>query len=97
MKHAALIVASLALTPGMAATAATQNADWMPMDQVVRKLGEAGYTDIRKLEAEGGRWEGQASKDGGKVSFEVDPRSGVVSERTKDAKGNGRDAEEDDD
>lgn len=57
--------------------------DWMPVDQAVRKLGEAGYSDIREIEAEDGRWEGKASKDGRVVEFTLDPKSGAIAEVPK--------------
>lgn len=61
--------------------------DWMPMDQVVRTLEQAGYANVTKLEADDGHWEGKALKDGRTVKFHADPRTGTVTKETiKDAK-----------
>ncbi|WP_420847354.1 PepSY domain-containing protein [Methylobacterium organophilum] len=57
--------------------------DWMPIDQALRKLTEAGYTDIRSLEADDGVWEGKALKDGKAVKVTVDPHDGTIAEKTR--------------
>ena len=59
--------------------------DWMPMDEVFKTLTQAGYTDIRELEADNGHWEGKALKDGHLVEFHADSRTGAVTkEKVKD-------------
>jgi hypothetical protein len=32
--------------------------DWMPMEQVEAKVLQSGYSQVSKLEADDGRWEG---------------------------------------
>ncbi|TDR88171.1 PepSY domain-containing protein [Enterovirga rhinocerotis] len=58
--------------------------DWMPIDQAYRTLTEAGYRDIREIEADDGRWEAKATKDGVAVKVKVDPRSGAIAAKRKD-------------
>lgn len=71
--------------------------DWIPMDQALRKLGEAGYGEIRSLKADDGRWEGKAVKDGKPVAVLVDPRSGAVAEEAKAGNGDRKKDEDHDD
>jgi hypothetical protein len=77
------------------ALAGQPGADWMPMDQVLRKLADAGYGAFQKIEADDGQWEGKATKDGKVVSFIVDPKSGAVTEKVKGEKA-GKDGDRDD-
>ena len=91
-----LTAAALALTLVAAPALAGQpGADWMPMDQVLRKLTDAGYGAVQKIEADDGQWEGKATKDGKVVSFKVDPKSGAVAEMAKGEKA-GKDGDKDD-
>jgi hypothetical protein len=53
-------------------------ADWMPAQQVIEKVLKAGYTQVTKLEANDGRWEGEGIKNGQKMDFHADPRTGVI-------------------
>ena len=52
--------------------------DWMPAEQVKQKVLQSGYTQVTKLEADDGRWEGEGVKDGKKMDFEADPKTGVI-------------------
>jgi uncharacterized membrane protein YkoI len=52
--------------------------DWMPREQVMKKLMEAGYTEISELEADDGHWEGEGMKGGKRVEFHVDANSGAI-------------------
>ncbi|WP_313552068.1 PepSY domain-containing protein [Pseudomonas sp.] len=57
-------------------------ADWISKDQAEAALKAAGYTEITKIEADDGHWEGEGTKqDGMKYEFHVDPHSGKI---TKD-------------
>ena len=38
--------------------------DWMPAQQVIEQVLKSGYTQVTKLEADDGRWEGEGIKDG---------------------------------
>ncbi|NOJ42812.1 PepSY domain-containing protein [Bradyrhizobium sp. WSM 1791] len=46
----------------------------MPAQQVIEKALKAGYTQVTKLEADDGRWEGEGIKNGQKMDFRADPR-----------------------
>jgi hypothetical protein len=65
---------------GLAARADQQPGpeDWMPMDQVKAKILESGYTQVTKLEADDGQWEGKGIKNGQKMEFYADPKTGVI-------------------
>ena len=43
-----------------------------------------GYTSITELEADDGRWEGEGMKNGVKMEFHVDPKTGVITKETFD-------------
>lgn len=53
-------------------------ADWMPQDQVTKKLEDAGYSSITGLKADDGHWEGKGVKNGKITEFHVDPHSGAI-------------------
>ena len=75
---------ALALTFALVTTSATlafadkPGPDWMPADQVMQKLKAAGYTEIAELEADDGRWEGEGMKNGQRMEFHVDPKTGAI-------------------
>jgi len=48
------------------------------MEQVMAKVLQAGYTQVTKLEADDGRWEGGGIKNGQKMDFHADPKTGVI-------------------
>ncbi len=52
--------------------------DWMPAQQVIEKVLKSGYTQVTQLEADDGRWEGEGIKNGQKMDFHADPKTGVV-------------------
>jgi hypothetical protein len=39
---------------------------------------QPGYSLISKLEADDGRWEGEGIKNGKKMDFHADPKTGVI-------------------
>ena len=56
--------------------------DWMPIQQVIEKALKSGYTQITKVEADDGRWEGEGIKNGQKMEFRADPKTGeIISEK----------------
>lgn len=59
-------------------------ADWMPADQVRQKLMDNGYTSITELEADDGHWEGEGLKNGVKMEFHVDPKTGAITKEKPD-------------
>ena len=76
--RALIFSAFLACSAAGFAYADMPGADWMPKEQIVEKLKGMGYTDIRKLEADDGHWEGDASKGGKVYEIHVDPHSGEL-------------------
>lgn len=81
MKTTTLLLATVAsLGIALPAFADQPGADWISMDQAAQKITEAGYADVRKLEADDGHWEAKATKNGKAVEVHVDPHSGVVRE-----------------
>ena len=73
-----ILAAALAAGTAGLAYADMPGADWMPKAQIVEKLKGMGYTDIRKLEADDGHWEGDATKDGEVYEIHADPHSGAL-------------------
>lgn len=52
--------------------------DWMPAQQVIELVLKSGYTQVIELEADDGRWEGEGIKNGKKMDFHADPKTGVI-------------------
>ena len=52
--------------------------DWMPAQQVIEQVLKSGYTQVTKLKADDGRWEGEGIKNGQKMEFHADPKTGVI-------------------
>jgi hypothetical protein len=76
-------VLTLAVVLGLAggstiALADTPGPDWMPLEQVAQKLKAAGYTQLSELKADDGHWEGEGVKNGRKMEFQADPRTGAI-------------------
>jgi|UniRef100_Q07QG0 hypothetical protein len=76
---AGLIVGSASL-----ASADQPGADWMPAEQVKQKLTQAGYSQINELKADDGRWEGEGVKNGTKMEFHADPKTGAIIKEKQD-------------
>jgi hypothetical protein len=70
---AVLSVGSLSL-----ARADQPGPDWMPAQQVIEQVLKSGYTQVTQLEADDGRWEGEGIKNGQKMDFHADPKTGVI-------------------
>ena len=67
------------------ATADQPGPDWMPAQQVIEQVLKSGYTQVTKLEADDGRWEGEGIKNGQKMDFHADPKTGaIISEELDD-------------
>jgi hypothetical protein len=45
------------------------------MEQVKAKVLQSGYTQVTKIEAGDGRWEGEGVKNGQKMDFHADPKT----------------------
>jgi hypothetical protein len=52
--------------------------EWMPAQQVIEQVLKSGYTQVTQLEADDGRWEGEGIKNGQKMDFHADPKTGVI-------------------
>lgn len=80
-----LLMIAGAMVLGTAAYADQPGADWMPADQVKQKLMTSGYSSITEFEADDGHWEGEGVKNGKKMQFHADPKTGAVtSEKPND-------------
>jgi hypothetical protein len=58
--------------------------DWMPAQQVIEQVLKSGYTQVTKVEAEDGNWEGEGIKNGQKMDFKADPKTGVITSEKQD-------------
>jgi hypothetical protein len=85
MRQITATALALALAGGLApALADDPGADWMPFDQVVQKVMAAGYSQISELQADDGQWEGEGMKDGQKMEFHADPKTGEITSEKPD-------------
>jgi hypothetical protein len=80
------VVFAVALSAGSLnlARADQPGPDWMPAEQVKQKVLQSGYSQITKLEADDGRWEGEGIKNGQKMDFHADPKTGVITSEELD-------------
>lgn len=79
-----LLAATFALVAGSSgyAYADKPGADWMPAELVKQKLMATGYSNITEFEADDGHWEGEGIKNGKKMQFHADPKTGeIISEK----------------
>ncbi len=58
--------------------------DWIPAEQVKQTLMAAGYSSITELEADNGHWEGEGLKNGVRMEFHVDPKTGTITKEKPD-------------
>jgi len=80
MNRIAPVVLAVILSAGSVnfAHADRPEADWMPIQQVIEKVLKSGFTLVSKIEADDGRWEGEGIKDGQKMKFHADPKTGEI-------------------
>ena len=80
------VVFAVALSAGSLnlARADQPGPDWMPAEQVKQKVLQSGYTQVTKLEVDDGRWEGEGIKNGQKMDFHADPKTGVITSEKLD-------------
>jgi hypothetical protein len=80
MRRLAALAFAAAFVAGSAtfALADRPGPDWMPAEQVILKLKAAGYSEIAKIEADDGRWEGEGMKAGRWMDFHADPHTGAI-------------------
>ena len=86
MNKLALIGLAAALSFGglHVARADKHGPDWMTAQQVIEQVLKSGYTQVTKLEADDGRWEGEGIKNGHKMDFHADPKTGVITSEELD-------------
>jgi peptidase YpeB-like protein len=75
---ATVLAGSLAIGSVKLVKADQPAADWMPAQQVIETVLKSGYTQVTKLEADDGRWEGEGIKNGQKMEFHADPKTGAI-------------------
>jgi hypothetical protein len=76
--QAAAFAIALSFTGSNLASSDQPGPDWMPAQQVIEKVLKSGYTQVTQLEADDGRWEGEGIKNGQKMDFHADPKTGVI-------------------
>ena len=59
-------------------------ADWMPAELVTQTIIQFGYTEVTKLKADGSEWEGEGVKNGQRMEFRADPKTGAPIEEEID-------------
>lgn len=57
---------------------------WISIEQATEKAKAAGYTEISKIKADDGRWEGAGVKNGQRLEFHMDPTTGAISHEHPD-------------
>ncbi len=78
-KIAAIAFAAVLSVVSFNSTRADQpGPDWMPAEQVKAKVIQSGYTEITELKADDGQWEGEGIKNGQKMEFKADPKTGAI-------------------
>ena len=76
--------AMLWVVPFNLANADQPGPDWMPAEQVKAKAMQSGYTQVTKLKADDGQWEGEGIKDGARMEFKADPKTGAITSEKPD-------------
>ncbi len=69
-----LAAVTLAVSPALAER---PGPNWVKPAKVITELESRGY-QLTKIEADDGRWEGEAIKAGVKYDFHADPRTGRI-------------------
>ena len=80
MNKPASVVIAVALAAGSLnlARADQPGPDWIPAQRVIEQVLKSGYTRVTKLEADDGQWEGEGIRNGQKMEFHADPKTGVI-------------------
>jgi hypothetical protein len=84
IRFASIVLAAFLAGGSLAAKADQPGSDWMPAEQVKQKIMQSGYTQVTKLKADDGRWEGEGVKDGRKMDFHADPKTGQITHEKLD-------------
>lgn len=78
------LAAALAVALAGPALADRAGPDWISIEQATQKAKEAGYTEVTGIEADDGRWEAKGSKNGQIYEFDIDPKTGALSNERLD-------------
>lgn len=73
-----MLCVALLMVASTMARADQPGPDWMQMEQVKAKVLQSSYSQVTKLEADDGRWEGEGIKNGQKMDFDVVSKTGVI-------------------
>ena len=84
MNKIAMAVFTAALSASSLNLAKADGADWMPVELVKQMRLQFGYTEVTKLKADGGEWEGEGVKKGKKMEFRADLKTGAIIEEETD-------------
>jgi Peptidase propeptide and YPEB domain len=86
MNKIAIVVFTAALSASSLnlAKADQPGADWMPAELVKQMILQFGYTEVSKLKADDGEWEGEGVKNSKKMAFRADPKTGAIIEEELD-------------
>ena len=78
------VLALALLSTTVIARADKPGPDWMPAEKVIEKILQSGYSQGTKIEADDGRWEGEGIKNGKKMDFHADPKTGAITHEKPD-------------
>jgi len=83
MNRFAILAVATALSTGSASFAYAGHheqpgSDWIPAQQVIEKALKSGYTEVSEIKAKHDRWEGEGMKNGQKMEFRADPKTGEI-------------------
>jgi len=78
VKKLASVVFAVALSMGSLNLARAADQPGSDCQQVIEQVLKSGYTQVTKLKADDGRWEGEGIKNGQKMEFHADPKTGVI-------------------
>lgn len=72
------LAAAISLGAVSAALADEPGPDWMSAEQVKENVLKSGYTAVAEIKAEKDHWRGEGIKNGQKMEFFADPKSGAL-------------------
>lgn len=79
MKYMPTLAAVAALATGVAVAQTGDRTGGLSAADVVQRVEQAGYTDVRDVEFDDGLWDVEAtSADGRRVELHIDPASGEI-------------------
>ncbi|KQP91225.1 MULTISPECIES: PepSY domain-containing protein [unclassified Methylobacterium] len=78
IRYGLAFLAIVAFAAPLPASAEMPGADWLTPAQTKEALKSAGYSEITKLEADDGHWDGEGIKNGRRMTFDADPRTGAI-------------------